>query len=84
MLSSFLGSPYSRPPNPASVRLFPDPPIHSITPPHPEIPLHWSIETSEGQGSLLSLMPDTAILCYIWGWSHGPLPLWLVVRLCEL
>jgi hypothetical protein len=40
--------------------------------PHcPGIPLHWDLKPSQGQGSLLSLMPDKDILCYMFGWSHG-------------
>jgi hypothetical protein len=40
-------------------------------PHHPGIPLHWGIELSEDQVSLLPLIPDIAILCYICSWSHG-------------
>jgi hypothetical protein len=30
-------------------------------------------EPSQDQGFLLPLMPNKAILCYIWGWSYGSL-----------
>jgi hypothetical protein len=31
------------------------------------------MEPSQDQGSLLTLMPNKAILYYLWGWSHGSL-----------
>ena len=33
-------------------------------------PQHWAIEPSQDQGSLLPLMIDQAILCYICSWKH--------------
>jgi hypothetical protein len=39
--------------------------VPPISPPCPGIPLHWVIEPSQDQGTLLLLMPDKAILCYI-------------------
>ena len=39
--------------------------------PHPGIPLHWSIEPSQDQGPLLSLMPNKTILFCIYIWSNG-------------
>jgi hypothetical protein len=41
-------------------------PTHSLLPHCPSIPLRWGIEPSQGQGPPLPLMPDKAILCYIW------------------
>ena len=67
-------SPYPIAPPPDSLRVFPHPLTHSHLP-HPGIPLHWGIEPSQDQESLLSLMPNKVILCYICGWSHR----WLVV-----
>jgi hypothetical protein len=46
---------------------------HPLPPYHPHIPLHWGVKPSRHQGSLLPLMPDKAILCYICGWRHGSL-----------
>ena len=43
------------------------------------ITLHWGIETSQDQGPLLPLMPDTVILCYISSWSHGSLHVYFLV-----
>ena len=40
--------------------------------PLPGIPLHWGIEPSQAQWSLLPLMSDKVILCYICSWSLGP------------
>ena len=74
MLSPFLISPPETPypisPIPASIRVCP-PTIHPLLPPHPHIPLHWGIKPSQNQGPLLPLMPDKAILCCIYSWSHG-------------
>ena len=47
--------------------------------PCPRIPLHWGIEPSEDRGPLLPLMPNKAILCYIWGWRHGSLHVYSLV-----
>jgi hypothetical protein len=46
-------------------------PTHPLPPHHPSIHLHWSIEPPQNQGPPLPLMPDKAIVFYIWGWSHG-------------
>jgi hypothetical protein len=56
---------------PPSLSPSPCSPSHPLLLPGPGIPLHWGIETSQDQGPLLPLMTDKAILCYIWGWSHG-------------
>ena len=49
----------------ASMRVLPYlPHLHSI-------PLRWSIEPPQDQGPPLPLVPDKAILCYIYSWSHG-------------
>ena len=74
---------------PASMRTFPQPPIptslpwnspnHPFPPPCPGIPLYWSIEPSQDQGPLLSLMSDKAILCYLCGWSQGSLHVYSLV-----
>ena len=88
MLSPFLvslppGNTISAPPPPASMRMLPYPPI-----PHPlhhlSIPLCWVIESSQDQGPLFPLMPDKAILCYIWSWSHGSLHVYSLVGPWEL
>jgi hypothetical protein len=44
---------------------------HSPTP--VGIPLKWGIHPSQVQEPLLSLMPNKAILCYIWCWRHWSL-----------
>jgi hypothetical protein len=55
------------------------PPTHLLLPPHPHIPLHWGIKSSQDQGPLLPLMIDKAILYYICGWSHGYLHVYSLV-----
>ena len=54
---------------------FPSPysPTHPLPLPGPGIPLHRGIELSQDQGSLLPLMIDKAIFCYICSRSHGSL-----------
>jgi hypothetical protein len=42
-----------------------------LLPPCPHIPLHWDIEPSWDLEPLLPLMLDKAILCCMYGWSHG-------------
>jgi hypothetical protein len=51
------------------------PPILSLPPHRPSIPLHWGITPPQNQGAPLPLMPDKAILCYIYCWSHQSLQL---------
>jgi len=51
--------------------VFPYPSTHPFPPPCPDIPLHWWVETWQGQGLLLPLVPNKAILYYICSWSHG-------------
>ena len=72
MLSPFLVSPPETiyPPSPCFYEDVPQP-IHPLPPPHPCIPLHWVIELSQDQGSLLLMMSNKAILCYLCSWSHG-------------
>jgi hypothetical protein len=53
-------------------------PTHTLPPPHPHIP-HRGIQPSQDQELLLPLMPDKAILCYIYGWSHGSLHVYYLV-----
>ena len=73
MLSPFLISPLKTPyPTPL-------PPTHTLLPPCPDIPLHWSIEPSQNQRPLLPLMPYNAILCYICSWSHGSLHVYSLI-----
>jgi hypothetical protein len=57
-----------------------DPPTHPpiLTYP-PGIPLHWGTEPSQDQEPLLLLMTNKAILCYIWGGSHGSLHVYTLV-----
>jgi hypothetical protein len=79
MLSPFLVSPPETPypiPIPPPPRPHASMRLHSPLPPCPEIPLHWGIKPSR---SLLLLMPDKAILCYIYGWSHGSLHVYFLV-----
>jgi hypothetical protein len=52
---------------------------HSLPLPCPGIPLHWGIEPSQDQGTLLTLMPNKVILCYICGWSHGSLHVYSLI-----
>jgi hypothetical protein len=68
----------SHPPSPCFYNSVP-PSTHQLPPPHPHIPLHWGIKPSQGQGPLLPLMPDKAILCYICSWSHGSLHVYSLV-----
>ena len=70
MLSPFpvfpLQTSYPIPPPPASMRVL------SPLPPHcPSIPLCLGIEPPQDQGPPLPLIPDKAILCYVYSWSHG-------------
>ena len=69
-----LWKPLSHSPSPCFYEGAP-PSNHPLPPPYPGILLHWSIKPSQDQEPLLSLMPDKAILCYIYGWTHGSLPL---------
>jgi hypothetical protein len=74
---------HQQPPIPTSILLlqwgcspiqpFPLPPLH------PRIPSQWGIDPSQGQGPLLPLIPDKAILCYICCWSHGSLYVYYLV-----
>jgi hypothetical protein len=64
--------PLSHSPSPCFCEGVP-PPTHPLLPPRPGIPLHWCIEPSQDQGSLLPLMPDKSSFCYIYSWSHGSL-----------
>ena len=64
----FLGSP---PKTPYCFYEGPFPPTHPLLLHHPSISLHWCLESSQNQGPLLPLMPDKAILCCIYSWSHG-------------
>jgi hypothetical protein len=84
MLSLFLVSPPETlypipPPSPASIRVFP-PPSYPLVLPHPGIPLHWRIEPSQDQGSLLLLMPHKASSAtYVAGaMGRSMCTLWLV------
>ena len=88
MLSSFLvyplEPPYPIPSSPASIRVFSHPPTHPFLPPWgPCIPLHWGIEPSQDQGSLLPLMPDKVIICYICNWRHDSLHVYSLVGPCK-
>ena len=73
------GNALSQSPFPAFMRVFSPAPTHPLRPPCPVIPLHWGIKLSQNQRSLLSLMPDKAILCYICRWSHGSLHVYSMV-----
>ncbi|EDL30654.1 mCG146276, partial [Mus musculus] len=52
---------------------------HSLLPPCPGIPQHWSMEPSQDQGPLLPLMSGQVILCYTCSWSHGSLHVYSLV-----
>ena len=69
MLSPFLDS-LPKPPIP-----FPPVPLltatHLLLLPCAGIPLHWGIEPSQDRGTLLPLLSNMSILCYIRSWSHG-------------
>jgi hypothetical protein len=67
MFSPFLASPLkaSYPTPPASMKVRPHAPTHSHLPTL-KLP-------SQEQEPLLPLMPDKAILCYIYSWIHGSL-----------
>jgi len=58
----------------ASMRMLLLPPTHSNL-----NTLHWGNEPSQDQGLFLLLMLDNAILCYICGWSHVSLHVYLLV-----
>ena len=79
MLSPFMvctsGTPY---PTPCFYEGVPIP-THPFLPPQTQIPLHWCIQPSQDQRTLLPLMPDKAILCYTCGWSHGFLHIYSLV-----
>ena len=59
--------------NPLFHSPFPCSPTQSFLLSCPGIPLHWGIKPSQDQGSLLPLMSNKAILCYICSWSHESL-----------
>ena len=65
--------------NPLCHPPFPCSPNHSLLLLCLGIPLHWGIEPSQDQGPLLPFMPNKAILCYIFGWSHGSLHVYSLV-----
>jgi hypothetical protein len=70
-----------------SLSLLPSPCLYEDAPPltfplsphHSGILLYWGIEPLQNQESLLLLIPDNIILCYIWGWSHGSLHVYSLV-----
>ena len=79
MLSPFQVSP---PESPIPFSCFYEsapPTTYLLLPSCPGIPLHWGIKPSQNQGPLLPLMPDNAILCYIYSWSHGLLHVYSLV-----
>jgi hypothetical protein len=51
----------------------PHPLSHPLLPQCPSITLHWGIKPSQDKGATLPLMPDMAILCFIFSWSHRSL-----------
>jgi hypothetical protein len=62
---------------PVSMSVCPHQPSHScLLPLHP---LYWGIDPSQDQGTLLSLIPNKAILCYIYVWSQGSLHVYSLV-----
>jgi hypothetical protein len=73
------GNSLSHPPLPASMRVLKILPTHSFPPPCPGTLLHRSIESSQDQGPLLSLMANKAIFCYMCSWIHGLLHVYSLV-----
>jgi hypothetical protein len=67
--------PMPSPPLPVSMKVLPNPPIHSC----PGIPLYWGIEPHQTQELLLPLVSNKAILCHISSWSHGSLHIYSLV-----
>ena len=58
-------------------------PIHPHQPPHPGVPLHWGIKSSQEKEPFLQLIPDKAILCYVYSWNHGSFHVYSLVYLLE-
>ena len=54
-------------------------PTYTLMLPCPGIPLYWGIESSQDQGTLLPLMSNKAILCYIRSGNHGFLHVYSLV-----
>ena len=80
MLPPFLVAPLETPyPSSLPLPLWGWSPTYPLLPPSPGIPLHWGIEASQDQGSLLPLMSDKVILCYICDWSQGSLHVYFLV-----
>jgi hypothetical protein len=73
MFSPFQVSPSEIPHPPLSSCLYKGahPPTHSLPFTHIGILLYWGIEQPQAQGPFLPLMSNKAILCHIWGRSHG-------------
>ena len=61
-------NPHPMPSLPASMRVLP----HPLPPHRPSILLLWGIKPAQDQGPPLPLMPDKAILCYIWAGAMSP------------
>jgi hypothetical protein len=61
--------------------ILPSPYLYEGAPPpsNPLLPHCPSIKPPEDQGSPIPLMPDKAILCYIYSWSHGSLHVYSLV-----
>jgi hypothetical protein len=76
---SFLyGNPLSHPSSPCFYEGAPTP--TQPLPPHcPDIPLHWSIQSSQDQGPVLLLLQDNAIVCYKCSWNHWSLHVYSLV-----
>jgi hypothetical protein len=64
--------------SPLSYPLSPCSPTHPLPLLCPGIPLHWGIEPSQDQGTLLPLMSNKDI-CYICSWSHRSLHVYSLV-----
>jgi hypothetical protein len=63
-------------PPPASMRMLPSHPLPSSS---PGITIHWGIKHPQAERPLLPLMSNKAILCHIWGQSHGALHVYYLV-----
>jgi hypothetical protein len=83
MLSPFLvfppETPYPILPLASTIRVLNHPATHSPPPPT-GFPLHWGVEFSQDQGpSLLPLMSEKDILCYICNCIHESLHVYSLV-----
>jgi hypothetical protein len=79
--STLLVSPWKPPTLPPFPSLHEDalPSTHPLLRYCPIIPLLWDIKHSQNPGIPLLLIPDKAILCHLFSWSHGSLHVYSLV-----